>query len=170
MSPRHPMRAALTIPRRRGRDGDEEAVDESYPDSPMGAYTLVRQAIYDARWYGDAQAAYAKDQSLPRPERNDALEALKKTLDAKTPVIIDASDELYDLRVDAIAREFDLNGIIRGSGKEYRRIDAIAKTGRPVIVPVNFPRPPEVSTPEAAMEVSLEDLMDWDLAPGNPGQ
>ncbi len=39
-----------------------------------------------------------------------------------------------------------------------------------MIVPVDFPKPPNVATPEAAMDVSLERLMHWDLAPENPGR
>ncbi len=39
-----------------------------------------------------------------------------------------------------------------------------------MIVPLNFPRPPNVATPEAAMNVSLERLMHWDLAPENPAR
>ena len=141
-----------------------------YPNSPMGAYTLVRQAFYDAGWYGQAWAAYAQDPELPRPERSDALSMLGNYLGRKPPVVIDASDELYFLRADRIADEFGLSAIVRGSGDEYRRLDEIKATGRPVIVPLNFPKAPNVATPEAAMNVSLERLMHWDLAPENPGR
>ena len=51
-----------------------------------------------------------------------------------------------------------------------RRIDAIAATGLPVIVPVTFPKAPNVSTPEGALAASLEDLLDWDIAPENPAR
>ena len=145
--------------------------ERGYPNSPMGAFTLARQALYDAQWYAAARAAVEKDPSLPRPERNDALEALSAHLEERVPFVIDATDELYDLRADQIAHEFNLdNAIIRGSGQEYRLVDTVAKTGRPIIVPVNFPRPPAVASPEAALAVSLEDLMDWDLAPENPAR
>ncbi len=43
-------------------------------------------------------------------------------LGRKPPVVIDAADELYFLRADRIADEFDLNAIVRGSGDEYRRL------------------------------------------------
>ncbi len=163
---------ALTIPRvpREQREGQQRDEQRPYPTSPMGAYTLVRQALYDAQWYTAAQAAADKEPTLPRPERNDAMEALQQQLAAKIPFIIDASDELYALRVANIAKEFDLNAIIRGGGKEYRLIDAIAANRIPVIVPVNFPRSPNVASPEAALAVSLEDLMDWDLAVENPAR
>jgi N-acetylglucosamine-6-phosphate deacetylase len=141
-----------------------------YPNSPMGAYALVRQALYDAGWYGQAWAAYEHNPELPRPERSDALVALGAYLASAPPVVIDAADELYFLRADAIAGEFGLNAIVRGSGQEYRRLAEIKASGRAVIVPVNFPKPPNVATPEAAMNVSLERLMHWDLAPENPAR
>jgi N-acetylglucosamine-6-phosphate deacetylase len=141
-----------------------------YPNSPMGAYTLVRQAFYDAGWYGQAWDAYQANQDLPRPERSDALAALRGYLGGKLPVVIDAPDELYFLRADRISKEFGLDVLINGSGEEYRRVADIVATHRPVIVPLDFPKAPSVSTPESAMNVSLERLMHWDIAPENPGR
>ncbi len=143
---------------------------EGYPGSPMGAYSLFRQSFYDADWYRQAWDAYQKDKTLPRPERNDALEALQGYAGGAAPVVIDAGDELYDLRADRIGREFSLNVIIRGSGNEYRRLNEIAATGRPIIVPLNMPDVPKVKTPEEAMAVSLETMMHWDIAPENAGR
>lgn len=39
-----------------------------------------------------------------------------------------------------------------------------------MILPLAFPRPPAVSTPEAAENVTLEDLLHWDIAPENPAR
>lgn len=141
-----------------------------YPKSPMGAMALVRQAFYDARWYADAWQAYQQQPGLPRPERSEALEALQDALAGKLPVVASTSDELYCLRAEQLAKEFELNCVLQGSGSEYRRLDAIGETKRSVIVPLNFPKTPRVMTPEAAMSVSLEKLMHWDLAPENPGR
>ena len=141
-----------------------------YPVSPMGAVAVVRQAMLDTQWYARAWAAYEGDSTLPRPERNEALEALLPAVRGEMPVVIDSGDEIYSLRADRIAREFKLNLILRGSGQEYRRIDEIAATGRPVILPIEFARPPNVASPEAAIAYSLEDLMDWDLQPENPAR
>ena len=144
--------------------------EEGYPNSPMGAMTLVRQAFYDADWYRQAWDAYRRDRTLPRPERNDALEALQGFLAGKGPVLIDAGNELYSLRADKVAAELGLNVIVRGSNEEYQRLDLVAATKRPVILPVNFPKPPSVKTPEDALSVSLETLMHWDIAPENAGR
>ena len=140
-----------------------------YPNSPMGAVALARQTMYDARWYRDTQNLFASGATIPRPERNDALQALIPVLEG-TAIVADAIDEQYFLRSDAFAKEFELMMIARGSGEEYRRLEAIVATKRPVIVPLDFPKPPDVSTTEAAQDVSLERLMHWDLAPENPGR
>lgn len=142
----------------------------AYPNSPMGAYALARQAFYDAGWYGQAWDAYAANKDLPRPERSDALAALRGYLGGKHPVVIDAGDEIYFLRADRIGKEFGLDVIVRGSGDEYRRLGDIVATKRSVIVPLDFPKAPNVATPEAAANVSLERLMQWDMAPENPAR
>ncbi|MBC8105386.1 MAG: amidohydrolase family protein [Anaerolineae bacterium] len=163
--------ASLTIPRVPRSERPAAREDETtYPDSPMGAFTLVRQALYDAQWYGQAWKAHEADPKTRTPERNDALDALNAQLTSKTPFIIDAGDELYAMRADAVGREFDLNVIVRGSGMEYRRLSDVAATKRPVLVPVNFTRAPQVASPEQANNVSLEDLMDWDLSAENPAR
>ncbi len=141
-----------------------------YPKSPMGAMALVRQAFYDARWYAEAWQAFQQQPGVPRPERSEALEALQGALTGKLPVVVSTLDELYCLRAGQLAKEFDLKCVLQGSGSEYRRLDAIAETKLPVIVPLNFPKAPRVTTPETAMSVSLEKLLHWDLAPENPGR
>ncbi|MCA8996761.1 MAG: amidohydrolase family protein [Planctomycetaceae bacterium] len=150
----------LTIPRRNG-DRDQ------YPNSPMGAVALARQAMYDAIWYRDAHRAVEVDPSLRLPEKNATLAALVKSLDGGRPVMLEAANELFAMRADDYAREFGLDLIIVGSGNEYRRLAEIAKSQRPIVVPVNFPKAPNVATPESARSVSLESLMHWDLAPEN---
>ncbi len=140
-----------------------------YPTSPMGAVALARQACYDAQWYKAALSAVRADPLLPRPDANVAMETLGRYLDAGGLVIADAPNELFVDRADRFAREFTLKLAIRGSGSEYRRLDEVRKTQRAVIVPLDFPKPPEVASPEDSISVSLERLMHWHLAPENPG-
>lgn len=149
----------LTVPRGRGRD--------NYPNSPMGAVALARQAMYDTDWYHKAWAAYRADSSLQQPERNDALAALRDYARGSKLIIADASNELFVLRADRYAREFSLNIVIRGSGHEYKQLDAIKATGRPVLLPVDFPKPPNVASAESARNVNLSELMHWDIAREN---
>lgn len=152
----------LTVPRGRERD--------DYPNSPMGAVALARQTFYDAEWYGKAWSAYRADSTLPRPERNDALAALAPYLGGERPVIVDAANEQFFDRADRFAREHGLSIIIRGSGREYRRLDLVKASGRAIILPVNFPRPPKVGTMEDSLDVSLEELMHWDHAAESPAR
>jgi len=146
---------------------------EGYPGSLMGIIALIRQALYDADWYNKAHDAYAKNSSLQRPETNEALAALREVIPAsgtgvnKIPVVIETNDELDVFRANKIAQEFGLNLIVRGSGKEYRRLDAVKGTQRSIILPINFPETPSVETAEEALQVSLEDLRHWDEAPEN---
>lgn len=145
---------------------------DEFPWSPMGAVALARQTFYDGQWYREAWKTIdvRGGVGLSPPERNAALSALEPFLDGKRPVIFDALDEQYFLRADAFAREFGLRAWMLGSGREYQRLEEIRKTNRPVILPIAFPSPPNVSTPEGGAEVSLETLMHWDLAPENPSR
>ncbi|HWA99015.1 MAG TPA: amidohydrolase family protein, partial [Pirellulales bacterium] len=84
--------------------------------------------------------------------------------------VIDTADTLYFFRASQVANEFKLKAVVRGSGEEYQRVEAVKATKLPVIVPVNFPKAPNVRLPEAALSVALERLMHWDIAPENPAR
>ncbi|NND98800.1 MAG: amidohydrolase family protein [Pirellulaceae bacterium] len=151
----------LTVPRGKSRS--------KYPNSPMGATALVRQAFYDAQWYQDAWRTHRARPSLPRPDTNLALAELGDAI-ANDTFVIDAANERMALRAQGIANEFSLQAILRGSGREYREVDSIAATGRPILVPVAWPEKPNVSTANAARSTTLQELMHWDLAPENPAR
>jgi imidazolonepropionase-like amidohydrolase len=138
-----------------------------YPNSLMGNIALIRQTFLDAQWYASAWDAFSKNPSLQRPEVNSSLSALQGTLKGE-PVTFETSDELDFLRCVKIAKEFSLNAWIVGSGYEYRRIDAIKNAGFPVILPVNFPKPPDIENPDDADEIDLRTLKHWYNAPENP--
>lgn len=141
-----------------------------FPNSPMGAVALARQAMLDAAWHRGAAAAAASDPTLEPPEANLALQTLAECHEGGRLVIAEASNELFVLRADKFAREFALRLAVLGSGNEYRRLEEIAATGRPLIIPVNFPKPPPVASPDAAADATLEELMHWRLAPENPAR
>lgn len=141
-----------------------------YPNSLMGAIALIRQTFVDANWYADAWKVFAKNPAQVRPEENKSLVALQSAASGKQSVIFETSDEQNALRAAKIAKEFSLSFWIRGNGYEYRRLDAVKETGAPIILPVNFPDPPNVDTPEDALDVSLEELRHWDFAPENPAR
>jgi imidazolonepropionase-like amidohydrolase len=139
-----------------------------YPNSLMGAISLIRQTILDARWYEQAHAAHRQNSAQPRPEEDEALTALVAAANGKEPFVIEVSDELDFLRAANIAKEFGVKMWVVGSGHEYRRLDLIRAANVPVILPVNFPEAPKVETPEEALEVELAELQHWDLAAENP--
>ncbi|MFZ4620340.1 MAG: amidohydrolase family protein [Bacteroidota bacterium] len=143
---------------------------DGYPDSHMGTIALIRQTMIDAKWYSDAQKLYAKNPAQPRPEENKTLAALENVLNAKQQIIFETNDELKAFRADRIAKEFSIQWILRGSGYEYRRIDAVKALNVPVILPVNFPDAPVVETPEDAFNTGYEELRHWDFASENPSR
>ena len=84
------------------------------------------------------------------------------------PLWFDVDDELEALRADRIAREFEKPAVIVGSGLEFRRLAAIVAAERPLIVPLRFPRAPDVSSVGAENETDLRTMMTWEQAPTNP--
>ena len=140
------------------------------PNSPMGAVALARQTLYDAGWFAAAWKAVKADRTLPRPEMNSSLAALQPILNGQQVAIVDAPNERMFLNADRFAREFGLNIIVRGSGQEFRRLPSIAQTGRSILLPVNFPKAPNVETPEKALDANLQNLMAWDISPENPAR
>jgi imidazolonepropionase-like amidohydrolase len=144
---------------------------EAYPASLMGGIALVRQTLLDALWYGRAHQAYGRSPAgQDAPETDLALEALEPCAAGRKTVILATSSELDLLRAAKLAREFSLRLWAVGSGTEYRRIEAVKAAGLRLILPLNFPDPPDVSTPARELEVSLRDLKYWDIAPENPGR
>ena len=144
---------------------------QGYPGSLMGAIAVIRQAFLDARWYADVRRAYAKSpQGKPRPETNESWEALQPLVGGTQPALFVADDMLMVLRAARIAKEAQVRAQIVGAGDEYKRAKEIAADGVPLVVPVNFPDPPDVSDPADALDVTIEELRGWQNAPANPAE
>jgi N-acetylglucosamine-6-phosphate deacetylase len=139
-----------------------------YPGSPMGAYALARQTFYDAQWYRDAWQAARNNPALPRPEVNASLEALQPVLTGELPLLVETTNELFVLRARRFANEFGLRLMVLGNGNEYRRLQEVVATDVPLILPLDFPKPPRVGSAADLSDSSLESLMHWDHAPSNP--
>lgn len=137
----------------------------SYPGSEMGAIALIRQTLSDADWLAQTR----KDNYSVPPGALDSL------IDRTQPLYFEVSDELEVVRAAKIAREFKRPAIIKGSGLEFRRIDDIAQRLAaagdapqiPLIVPLSYPKAPDVSTVGAAESASLREMMTWEQAPSN---
>jgi imidazolonepropionase-like amidohydrolase len=142
-----------------------------YPNSSMGTIALMRQTFMDAEWYIRANAAYeASGRSVLPPERSEALGALAAVVQGKQPVLFQTESEEDYLRAQRLAAEYKLTPWYRGSGMEYRLVDVLKGNTQPLIVPLNFPDAPDVSSPELALNASLSAMRHWYLAPTNPAQ
>lgn len=143
--------------------------DTLYPNSLLGAVALIRQTFLDAEWYGRAHEIYRRfPHDNEQPEMDRSLEALERQVKEKRAMCLEVENELDALRAIRIAREFDLNLWLRGSGYEYRRLTEIGELNPFVILPVNFPPRPNVDTWESALQHSQDRLRHWDQAPDNP--
>lgn len=129
---------------------------QDYPSSQMGSIALIRQTFYDAQWYAKGG---------DKEEYNLSLDAINKY--AKLPAVFEVGDKLSLMRADRIGDEFGIQFIVKGGGDEYQRIDEIKETKAPVIIPLNFPDPYDVSDPDATALIQLTDLKHWELAPTN---
>jgi imidazolonepropionase-like amidohydrolase len=128
---------------------------QSYPTSLMGSMALLRQMYWDADWYEKGNID-TKDRSL------EALIANKNL-----PSFFEAGNKSNNLRADKIGDQFGIDYIIVGGGDEYEIIQKIKATNAKYIIPVNFPDAFDVSNPYAASYISLEDMREWNQAPGN---
>ncbi len=146
----------------------ERSREVQYPTSLMGAIALQRQTFYDARWYRGAQDFYrGKSATGERPQENASLDALSAALAGRQLVIHQADTEQDFLRIAKIRDEFSLRSAALGNGFEYRRAQQLKSLALPVIVPINFPSPPEIENPDSAIDVPLETLQHWEQAPSN---
>ena len=129
--------------------------NQSYPGSTMGAIALIRQLYYDAEWYSQGKS-----------ETKDlAIEALIEN--SNLPKLFDASDKLNVYRAAKLSNEFDLNFIIKGSGKEYENIRELKKFDNTLIIPVNFPKAFNVSNSQLNEKLTINQLRYWSQAPSN---
>lgn len=141
---------------------------EVYPKSLMGTIAVVRQAFADARHYVLDHADYrAKPTVRKRPDLNPALEALAPSLNQTTTVVFEPGSVLMGDRVGHLARELGLNFAVVGSGHEWRRPDLMQAVKAPFIVPLNLPSAPKLSDEDDWLDVSLDQLRQWDWAPEN---
>ncbi|WP_186434996.1 amidohydrolase family protein [Gillisia sp. Hel_I_86] len=138
---------------------DKGSSTQDYPISPMGRVALLRQTYYDAQWYSQFEHKPFTDRSL------DAILETKSL-----PKIFETNGWLEALRVQKIAKEFNIDYIIKGGGDEYQRIDDIKALNATLIIPLNFPEAYDVSNPFVTQKIALADLKHWELAPSNPAR
>jgi hypothetical protein len=140
-----------------------------YPGSLMGSVALLRQTLSDARWQAEAKSAAPKATAQRRPAVSPSLEAIEAVAQGKAKIVLQSQDVLDDLRLAAIAKELGLDAILVGAGDEYKRLADVQATKLPLILPIAFPKAPQVGK-EDDLSVDMAVLRHWDAAPSNPKQ
>ncbi len=141
---------------------------QSYPTSQMGAIALLRQTYYDAKSLSPALSKGVGGKTLSNigQEVNLSLDAWNAS--QQLPQIFEVNSQLEALRADKIGDEFGLQYILKGSGREYERMDEIKNTKAAFIIPLNFPKVYDVDDMYDAQNISLAEMKNWELAPTNP--
>ncbi|MBD98717.1 MAG: amidohydrolase [Verrucomicrobia bacterium] len=129
---------------------------QTNPNSLMGIISLIRQLHYDLDWYLQQEKSDKNNLTLNALEKHQSL-----------PKVIDAGNTLSELRADLVGDEFNFQFIIKGIGQEYERIEEIKNTEASFIVPINFPKPYDVSDPFDAKQLSLATMKEWESADEN---
>ena len=94
----------------------------------------IRTILRDADAYGKAMDAYAKDKSIPRPDRDVVLAALVPAVRGEMPVIFPA-DRPGDIRAALdFARDMKLKPIIMGGGDAVQVASLLKERDVPVIL------------------------------------
>ena len=94
----------------------------------------IRKMLRDAEAYGRAQDAYAKDKSLPRPDRNVVLEPLVPYVRGEQPVIFRADREAEIRGAIKFAEEMKLKPIILGGNDAWKVASLLKEKNVPVIL------------------------------------
>ena len=101
----------------------------------------IRKMLRDADAYGRAQDAYAKDKSLPRPDRNVVLEPLVPYVRGQQPVIFRADREAEIRGALRFADEMKLKPIILGGNDAGKVVNLLKEKNVPVILTGIFSLP-----------------------------
>lgn len=130
-----------------------------YPGSLMGSVATMRQTLLDARRHQVWNERYDNDPvGMRRPDFVPAFDALAPLLAGEQPMIIEAESPEDVLLADRLAREFDLDLIVRASGFEWEIAERIAATGRTLLLSLEFPRKPKLTEDADALDVTLKDM------------
>ena len=135
-------------------------VDQNKPPTSLGkGVALLRQALIDAKWPNDSRLW-----SLIDPIRS----ALSPSLDL--PQIIEVPHVYAALLAHQIGQETGTSFVIKSRGDTYQLHQAIARNEMTLIVPLNYPPPPDVKDPYEALDISLSELKHWAMAPAHAAQ
>jgi imidazolonepropionase-like amidohydrolase len=136
-----------------------------YPSSLMGVFAYIKQLHFDAEHYDRAWARYERDpRGVTRPEYDRVLEPLRNP----TPLLFPAEGRKEIQRAITTGRDVDRQVIVYGAQRGYEAADVLRAAGVPVLVDVDWPRPPRDGDPDS--ELTLAQLRTWEHAPTTPAR
>src|SRR5690606_16606643 len=115
---------------------------------------------YDRAW----TAYEANPRGQPRPEYDPTLEPLR----SPAPVLFPANDRKEILRAIATAGEIGAPVIVYGAQRAYEAVDVLRESRVPVLVDLDWPRPP--GNPDPELQPTLSTLRSWEHAPSTPAK
>ncbi len=144
----------------------------AYPGSRMGAVAAVRQALLDAQQLHQWRNRY-QDQptAMRRPPFQDSTQPLVRLLQGEVPLLFVADNPLSYDRFADLKKEFGLgNAMVLGTCEEWRALDRVKAANMPVLLPLNFPKKPELDDEDAIRAVSLDSMQSYLNAPATPAR
>jgi imidazolonepropionase-like amidohydrolase len=133
----------------------------------------IRKMLRDAEAYGRSQDAYAKDKSLPRPDRNVVLEPLVPYVRGEQPVIFRAEREAEIRGALRFAEEMKLKPIILGGNDAWKVASQLKAKNVPVILTGIFSLPSREDDPYDTLYEQPAKLLQagvrFCISTGDPG-
>lgn len=140
-----------------------------YPSSKFGAMATVRQVLLDAQRQGEWSARYAANPAgMAPPEFRTSDAPLLALLRGERLPIFVTINGLDPGRFGNLTREFALGGamtVARGLGD---RAEDLVAAGMPVLLPLELPAKPNLTTDDDLVETGLRQLQESLLAPKLP--
>ena len=125
-----------------------------FPNSLMGVIAYLRQTYIDAEYYKTSQEMYKKNNSLPRPAYDRALEGILEAPRTLFPAV-----RAYEIdRMIRLVKEFKTKPVFYGLHEGFRRGEEMAKSGIPAVISARWPEPARDADPE-----DHEDLRNLEL-------
>lgn len=107
----------------------------------------LKKILSDAKAYGDARDARAKDPSIPSQDIDLKLDALVPVVRGQMPLVVQANEERDIKAIIAFADELKVRVILSGGDEAYKLADQLKAKNIPVIVGPVLEMPPNEDDP-----------------------
>lgn len=144
-------------------------IGNDYPGSRMGAVAAFRQAFLDAQRYRTWMERYDANPRMPRPPFKSSTQPMIDVLAGETPVVFVAQGNLSVDRFASLAEEFGItNAMYLATGREWRALSRLKASNMPVLLPLDYPKKPNVDNDEEAANQPMRVLQDYLAGPRFP--